>query len=58
MAELSAFLMTLCLFLSWRLYVANKKVYVFSKMLSAMVDGKVEIRRTDNGIELEIKANV
>ena len=57
MAELTAGFATLSLFLGWRLYVANKTVFVLTKMFAAMVDGELEIRKTEDGIEMEIKTN-
>ena len=58
MAEITAISVTLSLFLGWRLYVVKKHASVMVRMCAAMVDGKVEIRRTENGIEMEIKENV
>ena len=57
MVELSAGLATLSLFLAWRLYVVNARLIVANHMLISMIDGKVSVTRTEDGIELEIKRN-
>ena len=58
MVELTTAFAVLSLFLGWRLYVVKKHATVMVRMFSAMIDGKVEIRRTEKGIEMEIKENV
>lgn len=57
MVELSAGLATLSLFLAWRLYVVNTRLVMANHMLISMIDGKVSVTRTEDGIELEIKRN-
>jgi hypothetical protein len=57
MAELSAGLATLSLFLAWRLYVVSTRLIMANHMLMGMIDGKVSVTRTEDGIELEIKRN-
>ena len=57
MAELTTAFAVLSLFLGWKLYVVKRHARVMVRMFAAMVDGKVEIRRTETGIEMEIKQN-
>lgn len=58
MVELATAFAVLSLFLGWRLYVVSKMTRVMTYMFSAMVDGRVEIRRTERGLEMEVKDNV
>lgn len=58
MLELAAGFATLSLFLAWRLYVSSMKRHMMEVMLRAVIEGKVEIRRTEDGFEMEVKSNV
>ena len=55
MVEIATGLACLSLFLLWRLYVVSKHLNMANVMLRGIIDGKVEIRRTNDGIEMEIK---
>lgn len=54
MIELAAGFATLSLFLAWRLSVANKKAHMACMLLEAMVEGKLKITRTQDGLDMEI----
>lgn len=58
MAELSAGLATLSLFLAWRLYVVSTRLIMANHMLKGIMMGKVVITQTEDGVEMEIKENV
>jgi hypothetical protein len=55
MVEIATGLACLSLFLLWRLYVVSRHLRMADIMLRGIVDGKVEIRRTNEGLEMEIK---
>ena len=57
MVELTTVFAVLSLFLGWRLYVVNTRLVMANHMLISMIDGKVSVTRTEDGIELEIKRN-
>lgn len=58
MIELAAGFATLSLFLAWRLYVSSTRQRMMELMLRAVIEGRVEIRRTEDGVEMEVKGNV
>lgn len=58
MTELAAGLATMSLYLLWRLYVVSKRSHMTEILLRGIVKGKVEIRKTEDGIEMEVKQNV
>ena len=57
MVELTTAFAVLSLFLGWRLYVVNTRLVMANHMLMGIIDGKVSVTRTEDGIELEIKRN-
>lgn len=57
MIELTTAFAVLSLFLGWRLYVVSTRLIMANHMLMSMIDGKVSVTRTEDGIELEIKRN-
>ena len=54
MTEIAAGLGTLTLFLMWRLFTTSRRAFIAETMLKAIIDGKVVITKTKNGVELEI----
>jgi hypothetical protein len=54
MTEIAAGLGTLTLFLMWRLFTTSRRAFIAETMLKAIIDGKVVITKTKDGIELEI----
>lgn len=57
MIELTTAFAVLSLFLGWRLYVVNTRLVMANHMLMGMIDGKVNVTRTEDGFNLEIKRN-
>lgn len=55
MAELAAGFATLSAFLGWRLFVLSKKFWVADTMIRGILNGEVVIRKTNDGIELEMR---
>jgi hypothetical protein len=55
MAELAAGFATLSAFLGWRLFVVNRKFWVVDTMIKGILNGEVTIRRTETGVELEMR---
>ena len=57
MVELTTLFATLSLFLAWRVYAVNKRLYMAELMLRGIVSGKVTITHTDAGVGFEMRKN-
>jgi hypothetical protein len=57
MAELAAGFATLSAFFGWRLFVVSRRFWVVDTMLKGILEGEVVIRKTEDGIELEMRRN-
>jgi len=58
MAELAAGFATLSAFLGWRLFVVNRKFWVVETMIKGILNGEVMIRKTETGVELEMRRDI
>jgi len=54
MVELATVLATLCAYLAWCVHVKTTQLKVYKAMLYAVMDGKIDVRRNEDG-ELEVK---
>lgn len=55
MVELAAGFATLSAFLGWRLFVVSRRFWVVDTMIKGILEGEVVIRKTETGVELELR---